>query len=120
MKQGTVAYMRHLWTGISRNGPPIAFSVNWFMGDEMRPADALCDDFYRITIEGRPSIRMSVELRPSSKSDARTTEDMPATPCFVVTAATILQMIPKVLDAPAGVLTIAPPSNSHWKADMRD
>lgn len=117
--KGTVAYLSHRWEGITRDGPNIIFIVYWYMTDEVKPDNVPCEDFYLVTIEGRPSVRLAVELRASFEPESRTYPGDPTVPVFYVTAVTMIQAIPGVLAAKPGIKEIERPSNSYWKADMR-
>jgi len=119
LKANTVAFATHKWEGVSELGTMLTFKTHWYMSDEFRPAGIPCDDYYRITIEGEPSLRIGVELKASIANNQRIAPHEPSAPYFRVLAATMLQAIPGVCAAPPGVQLIAPPSNAYWKADMR-
>ncbi|MEJ2410944.1 MAG: hypothetical protein P8Y48_16995 [Novosphingobium sp.] len=118
IEKDTVAYVSHRWEGIT-DGPKIVFIVYWYMTDEFKPADVPCEDYYRITIEGRPSMRLGIELRASIADDMRTYPGDPAIPAFYVTAVNLVQAIPKVIAAAPGIKRIEYAANSYFKADMR-
>ena len=71
VKEGTVAYVTHQWEGVSADGPSINFHTHSDPFAESKPGGALCEEYYRISIEGRPSIRLSVEFRASLDPDER-------------------------------------------------
>jgi 2,4-diaminopentanoate dehydrogenase len=119
LKENTVAFARHSWAGLSHSGTRLTFQTNWYMSDEFMPAGVPCEDFYRITIEGDPSLRIGVELKASIEDDLRISDEDPSAPYFRVLAATMLQAVPGTCHAKAGIRLIAPPSNAYWKRDMR-
>jgi 4-hydroxy-tetrahydrodipicolinate reductase len=115
----TVAYLQHRWEGKTESGPKIIFMVYWYMSDEVKPDNVPCEDFYLITIEGRPSVRLAVELRASFDPNTRCYPNDPTVPTFYVTAVAMIQAIPSVITGAPGVRAIDPPSNAYWKADLR-
>lgn len=121
--EGTVAYVNHRWSGRTKNGPTIRFQNHWFLSSEMVPdsfGEVPCEDYYRITVEGRPSVRVGLELKASARENARFFAGDDSEPVYYATAGTMLQAIPGVIAHPPGVQSIAAPSNAHWRADLRD
>ncbi|MGE4432010.1 MAG: hypothetical protein AB7E05_14850 [Sphingobium sp.] len=119
LPEGSVAYVSHRWEGIT-DGPSIVFYTYWYMSDAVMPDTPVpCEDYYVITIEGRPSMRIGVELRASIADYRRTAPGDTTVPVFYVTAVTMVQAIPSVIAASPGIKPIDTPSNGHWKADMR-
>jgi 2,4-diaminopentanoate dehydrogenase len=119
LKKDTVAYAKHSWSGLSQFGTRLTYQTNWYMTDEFKPEGVPCEDYFRITIEGDPSLRIGVELRASIENDCRYSPDNPSSPCFRTMAAAMLQAIPGVCNAKSGIRLIEPPSNAYWKRDMR-
>ncbi|MEJ2459641.1 MAG: hypothetical protein P8Y58_16455 [Novosphingobium sp.] len=120
LKAGAVAYLAHRWESRSSvpGAPKIIFSTHWYMADEVRPEGLPCEDYYRISIEGRPSLRIGVEMYASLTDDSRTAPGDTIVPVFYVTSATMIQAIPAVVDAASGVRAIEPPTNDYWKVNF--
>jgi 2,4-diaminopentanoate dehydrogenase len=119
VKEGTVAYVTHQWEGVTADGPSINFHTHWYLFDEFKPDGVLCEDYYRISIEGRPSIRLSVEFRASLDPDERLYEGDQTVPVFYVTAATMVNALPMVIAEAPGLQRIALPVDGHFRADLR-
>jgi 2,4-diaminopentanoate dehydrogenase len=120
IKQGTVAYVSHRWEGITdEDGPSITFQNHWYVSDKVGPADVPGEEYYRVTIEGRPSLRAGVELLASAAEERRLNPGDPTEPVYYAAAATLIQTLPGVIDAAPGVKQIEPPGNSHWRAALR-
>lgn len=115
VQPGTAAYITHRWEGVTApGGPSIKFHAHWYMSDELAPNDLPCEDYYRITIEGLPSVRVGLELRASAFENRRMYDGDSTEPVYYATAATLLQAIPVAIEAAPGIAKIAPPSNTHW------
>jgi 2,4-diaminopentanoate dehydrogenase len=119
VKEGTVAYVSHQWEGVTTAGPSINFHTHWYLFDELKPEGVLCEDYYRISIHGRPSVRLSVEFRASLDPDERLHADDQTVPVFYVTAATMINALPMVIEAAPGLQRIALPVDGHFRADLR-
>jgi len=116
---GTVARMINRWDGYSGGRCRYTFECFWYLSEAMRPKEAPCDDYYTITIEGKPSLHLGMELKASVAENARFYPHSRLGPVYFATAAALVQAIPAVVAAPPGLKTIDPPSNSYWKPDMR-
>ena len=119
LKANTVAFAMHRWEGVSESGVRLAFQTHWYMSDALKPEGVPCDDYYRITIEGEPSLRLGIELKASIAKNLRVLPEEPTVPYFRVLAVTMLQAVPGTCAAPPGIQLIAPPSNAYWRADLR-
>jgi len=119
IKAGTVGMVSYKWIAWSGDHALFSIQIYWYMTERMRPHDVPTQDFYRITIEGRPSMRLSLELQASFENSQRLIPGHPTEPAYYGTVIPMIQAIPSVCNAPAGVMKIKPPSNSHWKKDMR-
>lgn len=98
---GTINGSRHLATGIVAGKRFIRAEIHWFVGD--RAADwPLPTDRYswEIQIEGRPSMRVRVDPVPSLERPDQTQPDA----AYAATMATVINAIPSVVAAPAGIL----------------
>lgn len=119
IKAGTVGMISYKWVAYSEGAPIFSTQIYWYMTERMRPANVPSQDFYRITIEGRPSMRMSIELQASIENNQRLIPGFPTEPAYYGTVIPVIQAIPSVCAARAGVMEVQAPSNSHWKKDMR-
>lgn len=119
LKAGTVALVRFRWTAHCEEGPTLSTQVNWYATDAMRPHEAQGqgDDFWKVEIEGRPSVRFSGELCGTLGGE-RVHPQNPIHPSMLATAVTAVQAIGKVIDAEPGVTVVDPPQ-VHWKRDQR-
>jgi len=120
IETGTVALVSYAWTAYTDTGKPFyRTEVFWYMGEAMKPKEATANDFWTVAIEGRPSIRVSVEgmgsLAKHLVIDA--TRD-PAPAGYIMTVVAMVQAIPRVVAAPPGLMLPAMPE-VHWKPDMR-
>jgi hypothetical protein len=121
---GSVARLSHRTMGyVDSIGskPFFTFEANWVVGPDMLPEGVEPGQYYVATIEGRPSMKMSLDLRVSNENDERFHQlgNMSAEPSYVATLAPCLQAIPHVVAAPAGLMPTFGPS-LHWKQDLRD
>lgn len=121
---GTVGRMTHRYKGYvsGREKPFVVIENNWMMGrNEMLPDGVTAEDYYVVAIEGTPSIRVSLDIKPSLESDIRLmdAEDPTSEPGYYGILALLLQAVPSVHAAKAGVLEIHTPP-LHWAPDYRD
>ena len=119
VRAGTVARMVNRWDGYSGGRCRYTFECFWYLNDAMRPDMVPCDDFYAVIIEGKPSLRLGMELKASVERNERFLPNGHLGPVYYATASALLQAIPAVVAAAPGIKTIDPPSNSYWKVDMR-
>ncbi|MGE4411889.1 MAG: hypothetical protein AB7D33_15200 [Sphingobium sp.] len=120
IEAGEVEYISHRWFVPAGDGPEISFQCNWYLSDDQRPDHVPCEDYYIITIEGRPSLRLKVELRASIRDYVRLYADDPTVPVYYATAVPMIQAIGATLASPPGIRGTRPPANSHWRKDLRD
>ncbi|MGE4432002.1 MAG: hypothetical protein AB7E05_14810 [Sphingobium sp.] len=113
--RGSVSFISHRFTATTQGGPRIIVSSNWYLDDEHKPAGIPCPDFYAISIEGTPSLRMAIEMRASIASGARLREGDLTTPAHYATASMMLQAIDWALAQPPGILSVQPPANGFWR-----
>jgi 2,4-diaminopentanoate dehydrogenase len=101
--------------------PFFTIEVNWLIGNGMLPEGVAPGQYYVGTIEGRPSIRMALDLKVSHQNKDRVYKlgNMQVEPSYVATLVPCLQAIPHVCAAQPGVLPSFGPS-LHWMADLRD
>jgi hypothetical protein len=60
----------------------IKFQNHWYVSDKLGPADIPCEEYYRVTIEGRPSVRAGIELRASARDGSRLYPGDPTEPVY--------------------------------------
>lgn len=121
---GGVGRITHRMQGyVDAMGPDAFFTieVNWLIGNGMLPEGVAPGQYYVGTIEGRPSIRMALDLKVSHQNKDRVYKvgNMQVEPSYVATLVPCLQAIPHVCAAQPGVLPSFGPS-LHWMADLRD
>jgi 2,4-diaminopentanoate dehydrogenase len=117
-KKGTAAYLCYTWTGYVGQKPMYIMQTNWYLGDIVRPPEALTPFYWILEIEGIPSVRMGIEMTGSIRSRESITARSPTPADFLCTIINAIQAIPAVIAAPPGVLEVEMPQ-FHWKPDMR-
>lgn len=118
VEEGTVGLVSYVWTGYANGRPFYTTEVYWYLGEVMRPASAGGHDFWTIEIEGRPSLRITVNGMASCAEDIYIRPEEPATPSYVMTVVAMLQAVPAVIAAQPGILLPALPQ-FHWRPDLR-
>ncbi len=105
--------------GYHRDHRFITIDSCYYLGEDLRPPDAIADDCYLIEIEGRPSLKAAVALFASAKDGTyRYDESDPIQPGYYSTAGPMIQAVPFVVDAPPGLMdSLGPPI--HYRADLR-
>ncbi|MFC8824025.1 hypothetical protein ACFT9I_01530 [Streptomyces sp. NPDC057137] len=84
--------------------PEVAGGASFYLGAEQRPSDAVAAEYAVVEIEGRPSLRVTPELKASLRDRLERYPENPDTPVIYSAAAgPIVQSIPLVMAAPAGV-----------------
>jgi len=121
---GKVGRIVHRMQGfVDAIGPDPFFihEYHWYMGDSMLPEGVQHGQDYVATIEGRPSLKMTLNLRVSNESDESFFEygNRKITPGYIATIVPCLQAVPYVVNAPAGIMPSFDPS-LHWMYDLRD
>jgi 2,4-diaminopentanoate dehydrogenase len=120
LKAGTVALVCYRWTAYSEGKPRLSTQVNWYVTDLMRPdaAKGSGDDLWTIEIDGRPGVKVAIELVGKLGTDIKFNPENPTNVALLSTAIPCVQAIPDVIKAKPGVMELdAPPF--HWKQDMR-
>lgn len=115
---GTVGCVSYAWTAYSDGKPFYTTEVYWFLGDTMRPSFCVGNDFWTVEIEGRPSIKVSVESKGSFARNLLVRPEEPSPPGYMLTIVALLQAVPAVIAAPAGLMVPDMPQ-IHWKPDQR-
>jgi 4-hydroxy-tetrahydrodipicolinate reductase len=124
VKAGTVGRVTHRFLGFAKGSetePFFTFETNWVLGHEMLPEGVLPDQYWVITIEGRPSIKTVIDLRASLKSTDRFYQigTKKADAGYHATIAPCLQAIPVMCRSASGILPSFSPQ-TRWMADFRD
>lgn len=124
IQAGTVGRITHRLEGfVDAIGPDPLFTIeyHWLMGDTMLPEGTQPGQYYVGTIEGRPSMRMTLDLSVSNNSDERFFQlgSLEAEPSYIATIMPCIQAIPRVCEAAPGLLESFDPS-INWKQDLRD
>lgn len=121
---GCVGRITHRMQGyVDSIGPQPFFTheYHWLIGDGMLPEGVQPGQNYVATIEGRPSMRMSLDICVSNYNDERFFKlgNMNVEPSYAATLIPCIQAIPHVVAAPAGIMPSFDPS-LHWMQDLRD
>ncbi|MGE4431546.1 MAG: hypothetical protein AB7E05_12470 [Sphingobium sp.] len=111
---GTIGLVSYAWTGYVDGKPFYTTEVYWYVGEVMRPDVATCDDFWTVTIEGRPSLRVSIESKASMVTGEKLGQENPTPPGYLLTVVAMLRSVPLVERAAPGIMTPAMPE-LHWK-----
>jgi 4-hydroxy-tetrahydrodipicolinate reductase len=124
IKAGTVGCVTHRFRCyVEDRGPDPFFTMeyNWFIGGDMLPEGVKSGEKWIVAIEGRPSMRMVVDLRASLKNEDRNYKigSISTEPGYHGTIAPCLQAIPLVCEAKPGLLPSFGPG-LHWTKDFRD
>ena len=124
IKAGTVARITHRMHGFVDNignDPLFTIEYHWHIGDSMLPEGVEPGEYYVGTIEGRPSMRMTLNYSVSNDSHERFFKlgNMEVEPSYIATIMPCIQAIPLVCAAAPGLMPSLDPSIS-WKQDFRD
>ena len=124
IKADTVGRITHRMEGfVDAIGTSALFTIeyHWLVGDSMLPAGVEPGQYYVGTIEGRPSMRMTLNYSVSNFSDERFFKigSMEAEPAYISTIVPCMQAIPYVCAAKPGLLPSFDPS-LNWRQDLRD
>lgn len=118
IQPGTVGCVSYAWTAYANDKPFYTTEVYWFLGDKMRPEGCIGNDFWTVQIEGRPSLKVSIESKGSFAKDLYMRPDEPSPPGYTLTVVAMVQAVPSVIAAPAGLMVPDMPQ-IHWKPDQR-
>jgi 4-hydroxy-tetrahydrodipicolinate reductase len=123
VKAGTVGRVTHRIVGhVDSKGaqPFFTMEYNWLLGKEMLPEGVQPNQYWIATIEGRPSVKMIVDIKASHTRPERFYQigNLRTEPGYHGTIAPCLQAVPHVCKAPPGILPSFAPQ-LHWKQDLR-
>lgn len=121
--KGRVARVAHRVQGhVDEIGskPFFTIEVNWCHGNNMLPEGIQPGQYYVAEIEGRPSMRMALDIKTSLESDERYYEigNLVVEPSYVATIMPCLQAIPHICEARPGILPSFGPT-LNWMPDLR-
>lgn len=116
--KGNCASISYTSTGFVDDKPFINIKITYYFSPAMKPPQLEADNVYIITIEGRPSSRTVLSLRPSYSTNKSQCDGEPAPPAYIAVANTILQSVPVTVEAPPGFRS-TDISVIHWRKDQR-
>lgn len=124
IKAGTVGRITHRLEGfVDAIGelPLFTIEYHWLIGDGMLPEGVEPGQYYVGTIEGRPSLKMTLNYSVSNYSGERLFKlgNLDVEPSYVATIMPCIQAIPLVCKAQPGLMESLDPS-INWKQDFRD
>lgn len=125
IEKGTVGRITHHMdcyvNSISEEKPFFRVDLEWYFGPKMLPANANPEDDYILTIEGTPSLQSHVSFKASNYSDEKLISygNRKLTPNYIVTIMSVLNSIPTIVEAEAGLHPSIRPQVT-WMQDMRD
>lgn len=124
IKAGTVGRITHRMQGfVDKVGPDPLFTIeyHWHIGDTMLPQGVEPGQHYVGLIEGRPSMRMTLNYSVSNQSKERFFKlgNMDVEPSYIATIMPCIQAIPLVFASAPGLMSSLDPS-INWKHDFRD
>ncbi|HJP67353.1 MAG TPA: hypothetical protein VJ846_00500 [Sphingomicrobium sp.] len=111
--RGSVGSVSYAWTAFVDGKPFYTIEVFWYLGKRMRPKIATADDFWTLTIEGRPSLRVLIESKASIAQNLKMIPGDPTPPGYYMSVVAMLQAVPLVTSAAPGLLLPAMPE-VHW------
>jgi 4-hydroxy-tetrahydrodipicolinate reductase len=115
---GTLSTMALRWHGYI--GEDLFYTVEtlYYCGADSRPAEAVAEECWIVEIEGRPSVRATVDSLSSIRDGTMRYEGDPTSPGYYATAVPLIQAIPSIVDGPAGIRDNEAPA-MHYKSDLR-
>jgi hypothetical protein len=121
---GTVGRITHRMQGhVDSIGAEPLFTIeyHWLVGEGMLPEGVSPGQYYVATIEGCPSMKMSLDIKVSNYNDDRVYKfgNMEVEPSYVATITPCLQAVPHVCAAAPGPLPSFGPG-LNWMQDLRD
>ncbi len=92
---GTVAATKWCWKGIVNGAPLITLAVNWIMGKDLPGFETF--DHWNVAIRGVPGIDITMNLKESENTTAKTKSEQYAV------AGSVINSIPEVCAAETGI-----------------
>lgn len=106
--KGTISHLNWLWHGYAGGVRKITHSIHWYM--ETAHLDDKSPPLWRVKIDGKPGVRISVDLENRPTEKERTSAEQ-----FAVAGA-VINAIPVICAAPPGV--IMRPIATPFRADF--
>jgi hypothetical protein len=100
---GCVAGVAASWQGRVGDRTVVELNVRWKKGQTLAP-DWSIEEGHVITVEGRPTVRAKLEYLPPPDFEATTFADFMVLG-MIMTAMPAIHAIPRVIDAPPGIVT---------------
>jgi hypothetical protein len=100
---GCVAGVDARWTGVASGRTVVELRVRWRKGQSLKP-DWSFDDGYVIDIDGRPTVRTTLQFLPPADFEAETMADFMVLG-MIMTAMPAINAIPAVVAAAPGIAT---------------
>lgn len=101
---GHVAGVAASWQGRVGDRTVVELAVRWKKGERTTPDWVIDRDGHSITIEGMPTVSTTLDFLPPPDFEAETIEDFMVLG-HVITAMPAIHAIPRVVDAPPGIVT---------------
>lgn len=115
---GSVGYIEQVFTAWLDDRPRLSTEIHWYAGRANAPQHYAADDHWVIEVEGKPcSLRVHVDSFASLKGDTNRHPGDPTTSITYASAAILIQAIPVVCAAPAGI--VVPTLFTHCSDDFR-
>lgn len=103
VEAGHVHAISHTFTGILDGRPRLTIGVNWFLTPEHTPFEVASGDSWLIQLEGDPvSLRCQIDAFASLTDGLERRTGDETSPTYYVTAAAMIQAIPRVVGHEAG------------------
>lgn len=106
--KGTIGHTNWKWHGVVGGARKITHSIHWYM--ETAHLEETTPPLWRVKIDGKPGVRISVDLEKRPTEKERTTAEQ-----FAVAGA-VINAIPVICAAPPGVVTR--PIATPFRADF--
>jgi 2,4-diaminopentanoate dehydrogenase len=115
VEEGAVASVTHRWTALVEGQPFLLYETTWFVGKSMQPEHSDIEHHWLLTIEGRPSVRMLLEVNASMESGAANYQGDPTSAGNYAIGIPLVQAITRTCEAKPGIVG-PPPVGPHWTA----
>jgi 2,4-diaminopentanoate dehydrogenase len=113
--EGAVASVTHRWTARVDGRPFLLYETTWFVGKSMQPEHSDIEHHWLLTIEGRPSVRMLLEVNASMESGTANFEGDPTSAGNYAIGIPLVQAITRTCESTPGIVGPAP-VGPHWTA----
>jgi 4-hydroxy-tetrahydrodipicolinate reductase len=117
IEPGRVGRVAYESTGYVGDEPFLVMRVGWYLTPAMRPEGVTAECQWIISVEGRPSTRTVLSVEPTL-TDIDHMAGEPGAPGYVGFGICLIQAIPAVVAAPAGIRPTDVPA-VHWRKDLR-